>query len=76
MTYGEYSVYSEPFSVEPPPSPEVLNQIQDELNERFARQAQIPLGAEIVCEFVTATMGTGMHGFFKTLVHNIKKEQI
>lgn len=68
MTYGKFSVYSEPFSVEPPPSPEVLNEIQDKLNERFASQAQIPIGAEIVCEFVNATPGTAMCGFFGSLV--------
>ncbi|MFI0143844.1 hypothetical protein [Streptomyces globisporus] len=67
MTYGKHSVYSEPFSVEPPPSPEVLNNIQDELNKWFVEKVDIPIGAEIECEFVEATMATGMWGFFKTV---------
>ncbi|MEU6616706.1 hypothetical protein [Streptomyces parvus] len=77
MTYGRFSVYSEPFSSEPPPSQEVLDAIGADLNERFAIQAQIPIGAEIICEYVEATVATGMHGFFKTLVEDAtpSKEQ-
>lgn len=71
MTYGRFSVYSEPFSVTPPPSPEVLDNIETELNKRFASQTDIPIGAEIECEFIEATMATGMYGLFKTLVEDI-----
>lgn len=71
MTYGEYSVYSEPFSVTPPPSPEALNHIQDELNKFFVDKVDIPIGAEIECEFIEATMATVFHSSFKTVVHNI-----
>lgn len=61
MTYGRYTVYSEPFDQSV--SDEVMQHIQDELNKRFAIQAQIPLGAEIDCEFVQATQMTGLYGF-------------
>ncbi|MFM9627331.1 hypothetical protein ACKI10_06885 [Streptomyces galilaeus] len=68
MTYGRFSVYSEPF--DDSASDEVVQHIQEELNKRFAIQAQIPIGGIIDAEFIEATMHTGMYGFFGSLVQD------
>lgn len=68
MTYGRFSVYSEPFDNSA--SDEVMEHIQDELNKRFVQQTHIPLGAEIVCEFIESSMMTGMFGFFGSLIED------
>lgn len=74
MTYGKFSVYSEPF--DDSASDEVVQHIQEELNKRFAIQAQIPIGGIIDAEFIEANMHTGMYGFMKTLVEDVTPEKV